>query len=85
MLCHHPSPSPMLTWRDIQYLLVYTSNPTPLLSLTPDAFTNGAGLTVSHQFGFGAIDAEAMVTRAQRWTNVPPQQKVTVYTSDESR
>ena len=75
--------SPDLTWRDIQYLIVYTSNPDPLLGHTDDHFTNGAGLTVSHQFGFGAIDGEAMVTRAQRWTNVPEQIKHTsfLYTS----
>ena len=45
---------------------------------TEDAFTNGVGLTVSHQFGFGAIDAEAMVTRAQRWENVPAQLSDTI-------
>ena len=65
--------SPALTWRDVQYLIVYTSNTDPLVSLTDDEFTNGAGLIVSHQFGFGAIDADAMVTRAQRWINVPSQ------------
>ena len=74
--------SSKLTWRDVQYLIAYTSNPNPLISNTPDATTNGAGLRVSHQFGFGAIDAEAMVTRARRWTNVPPQRKETVYTSN---
>ena len=40
--------------------------------------TNGAGLKVSHKFGFGAVDAEAMVTRARRWTNVPQQYSRTV-------
>lgn len=63
--------SPTLTWRDIQYLFVYTSNPSKLLD--GEWARNGAGLNVSHKFGFGAIDAEAMVTRARRWTNVPPQ------------
>ena len=62
--------SSRLTWRDIQYLIVYTSNSEPLVTDT-NHFVNGAGLTVSHQFGFGAIDAEAMVTRAKRWINVP--------------
>ena len=36
--------------------------------------TNGAGLKFSHNFGFGAIDAEAMVTRARHWINVPSQE-----------
>ena len=60
-----------LTWRDVQYLIVYTSN--PLLTDTTKSFYNGAGLLVSRQFGFGVIDAEAMVTRARHWINVPPQ------------
>ena len=33
--------------------------------------TNGAGLNVSHKFGFGAIDAEAIVSRGRHWTNIP--------------
>ena len=65
--------SPQLTWRDVQYLIAYTSNSDDLLARTDDEFVNGAGLTVSHSFGFGAIDAEAMVTRARHWTNVPSQ------------
>jgi len=55
-----------------------TSNSKPLIDETDDEFTNGAGLTVSHQFGFGAIDAEAMVTRAESWENVPSQLSDTV-------
>ena len=34
---------------------------------------NGAGLSVSRKFGFGVMDAEAMVIRARNWINVPPQ------------
>ena len=65
---HHFSPS--LTWRDVQYLIVYTAN--PQLTAGPPTI-NGAGLAVSHQYGFGVMDAEAMVTRARHWINVPPQ------------
>ena len=64
--------SPDLTWRDVQYLIVYTSN-IDILTVD-DLATNGAGLKFSHHFGFGAIDAEALVTRARHWTNVPEQQ-----------
>ena len=60
-----------LTWRDVQYLIVYTSDTTKLKG--GEWTTNGAGLRVSSQFGFGAIDAEAMVTRARNWINVPVQ------------
>ena len=34
---------------------------------------NAAGLAVSYSYGFGVIDAEAMVTRARHWINVPHQ------------
>ena len=69
--CHHLC-SPSLTWRDVQYLIAYTSNP----HLTAGPLTrNGAGLAVSRQYGFGVMDAEAMVTRARHWINVPPQRK----------
>ena len=71
--------SPNLTWRDVQYLLAYTSDRDSLSN--GEWQTNGAGLKVSHKFGFGAIDAEAMVTRAKRWINVPSQHNATVYPS----
>ena len=51
--------------------MVYTSDITKLKG--GEWITNGAGLNVSSQFGFGAIDAEAMVTRAKNWINVPNQ------------
>ena len=54
----------------MQSLIVYTSN-TEDTNVT-DSVINGAGLLVSHQVGFGVIDAEAMVTRAKNWTTVPP-------------
>ena len=72
-VCSH---SPQLTWRDVQYLLVYTANRD---ELSDECWSlNGGGLYVSHKFGFGAVDAEAMVTRARHWINVPPQMKSTV-------
>ena len=55
----------------MQYLIVYTSN--PLHTDLIESSTNGAGLLVSRQFGFGVVDAEAMVTRGRHWINVPPQ------------
>ena len=57
----------------MQYLIAYTSNRDSLTG--GDWATNGAGLRVSHKFGFGAIDAEAMVTRARHWISVPEQQE----------
>ena len=65
----YPS-SPDLTWRDVQYLLVYTSDSSRLIDSWA---TNAAGLRFSHKHGFGAVDAEALVTRGKHWINVPPQ------------
>ena len=56
-----------MSWRDVQYLIAYTSN---TANLEAEFVTNGAGLKVSHEFGFGAIDAGALVTRARYWTPV---------------
>lgn len=65
-----------LTWRDVQYLLVYTSN--PAYPKDKHWLTNGAGLKVSHQYGFGIINAAAVVNRARYWTTVPPQYNCTI-------
>ena len=77
-----------LTWRDVQYLIVYTSNPALTKSVTSSnvngAIINGAGLRVSRQFGFGVMDAEAMVTRARHWVNVPPQLRDSVVPATDS-
>lgn len=65
--------SPDLTWRDVQYLIVYTSDHSKLHNTEEQVTVNGAGLAFTHYFGFGAVDAEAYVTRARHWTPVPPQ------------
>uniref|UniRef100_A0A8C0WH89 P/Homo B domain-containing protein n=1 Tax=Castor canadensis TaxID=51338 RepID=A0A8C0WH89_CASCN len=60
-----------LTWRDVQHLLVKTSRPAHLK--TNDWKINGAGHKVSHLYGFGLVDAEALVLEAKKWTSVPSQ------------
>ena len=60
----------------MQYLIVYTSNLNNLF--LGDVATNAAGLQFSHSVGFGAIDAEALVTRARNWINVPEQEMFSV-------
>ena len=67
--------SPMLTWRDAQYLLVYSSNP----DYPKDDHwqINGAGLKVSHWYGFGIIDGTSLVNRAKHWHTVPPRNNCT--------
>jgi len=47
--------------------------------------TNGGGLRVSNQFGFGVLDVEALVTRARWWVSVPEQQLDAVVPSQINR
>ncbi len=63
----------------MQHLLVATANRTALRG--GDWVINGGGINVSHVFGFGAVDARAMVTGARTWINVPRQLTQTVYSS----
>ncbi|XP_030622390.1 proprotein convertase subtilisin/kexin type 5b [Chanos chanos] len=63
--------NPLLTWRDVQHIIVKTSRPGHLSA--PDWKTNAAGYNVSHLYGFGLMDAEAMVKEAERWKQVPAQ------------
>ncbi|XP_058502006.1 furin (paired basic amino acid cleaving enzyme) b [Solea solea] len=60
-----------LTWRDMQHLVVRTSQPGYLSA--GDWKTNGVGRRVSHSYGYGLLDASAMVAMAQNWTTVGPQ------------
>uniref|UniRef100_A0A8C4EPI0 Furin (paired basic amino acid cleaving enzyme) b n=1 Tax=Dicentrarchus labrax TaxID=13489 RepID=A0A8C4EPI0_DICLA len=60
-----------LTWRDMQHLVVRTSQPGHLSAI--DWKTNGVGRRVSHSYGYGLLDAGAMVALAQNWTTVGPQ------------
>lgn len=63
--------NPHLTWRDMQYIVVLTSKSAPL---EKDGWiTNGVQRKVSHKFGYGLMDAGAMVALAERWKTVPPQ------------
>lgn len=64
--------NPSLTWRDMQYLVVLTSRAPPLEKET-GWITNGMKRKVSHKFGYGLMDASALVALAEKWTTVPPQ------------
>ncbi|XP_077174312.1 furin [Paroedura picta] len=65
-----------LTWRDMQHLVVRTSRPAHLN--TNDWAVNGVGRKVSHSYGYGLLDAGAMVALAKNWTSVGPQRKCLV-------
>ncbi len=62
--------NPNLGWRDVQQALVLASRHIDLAD--PDLTTNGAGLLVSHNVGFGIPDAGAAVRLARDWSNRPP-------------
>ena len=60
----------------MQYLIVYASNP----QYPSDSHwqVNGAGLKVSHWYGFGIIDGAVLVNRARHWITVPQRSNCTV-------
>uniref|UniRef100_A0A674MVN2 Furin (paired basic amino acid cleaving enzyme) b n=1 Tax=Takifugu rubripes TaxID=31033 RepID=A0A674MVN2_TAKRU len=60
-----------LSWRDMQHLVVRTSQPGHLSAT--DWKSNGVGRRVSHSYGYGLLDAKAMVTLAKNWATVGPQ------------
>jgi len=64
--------NPGLTWRDMQHLVVMTSRPGPLLG-EAGWLTNGRGRQFNHKFGYGLMDAAAMVELAEKWKVVPLQ------------
>jgi subtilisin-like proprotein convertase family protein len=63
--------NPNITWRDIQHLIVLTSD-TVHLDAT-DWQINGAGKRFSHNYGFGLINAGLLVERAIEWKSVSEQ------------
>ena len=69
--------NPNLTWRDVQHILVETSDQND--PSDSGWTTNGAGHEISHKYGFGAVNADVAVTAAQNWTTVEPE---VVTTSD---
>ena len=56
----------------MQHLVVRSSSPAPLAD-NPGWQTNAAGLRFNSRFGFGLMDAEAMVRAAEGWRNVGQQ------------
>ncbi|KAI5695615.1 hypothetical protein M8J75_000867 [Diaphorina citri] len=74
--------NPGLTWRDMQHIVVATARPANLRA--PDWATNGVGRNVSHSFGYGLMDATAMVRLARQWKTVPEQFKCEASPSEPS-
>ncbi|XP_050314687.1 furin-like protease 1 isoform X2 [Anthonomus grandis grandis] len=72
--------NPNLTWRDMQHIVVRTARPQHLTSV--DWQVNGVGRNVSHSFGYGLMDAYAMVNLAKNWITVPEQHKCEISAPD---
>ncbi|MFP6872421.1 MAG: S8 family peptidase [Verrucomicrobiales bacterium] len=68
--------NPDLGWRDIQEILIRSSNKINLKT-DPNWSINGAGFAFHHGYGAGMVDAEAAVALAKNWQNLGPQQSVT--------
>lgn len=70
--------NPNLTYRDVTDILVHTA-----FQIDPgnaDWTTNGAGLLVNHEYGFGQIDAGAAVAAALTHTPLAPEESFTTGT-----
>jgi furin len=63
-----------LTWRDVQHILVRTSQKHNLNAL--DWKQNGVGRWFSGRYGYGLMDAGAIVETAKDWINAPPQEMI---------
>ncbi|CAH1797473.1 unnamed protein product, partial [Owenia fusiformis] len=61
--------NPDLGWRDMQYITLLTARPEPLYD--GDWTVNAKGRKVSLKYGYGLMDAAAMVELAEQWTPVP--------------
>lgn len=66
-----PVSSLALTWRDMQHLTVLTSKRNQLHDEVHQWRRNGVGLEFNHLFGYGVLDAGAMVKMAKDWKTVP--------------
>ncbi|XP_061583813.1 neuroendocrine convertase 1 [Cololabis saira] len=71
--------NPELTWRDLQHIVVWTSEFDPLAN-NPGWKKNGAGLMVNSRFGFGLLNAKALVDLADpaTWKHVPEKKQCIV-------
>lgn len=59
------------------FTVVRTAKPANLQD--PSWSKNGIGRRVSHSFGYGLMDATAMIKVARTWQMVPEQQRCEIY------
>ncbi|KAF9973404.1 pheromone processing endoprotease [Actinomortierella ambigua] len=63
--------NPKLNWRDIQHITVQTA--IPINEDDPDWTETYAGRLFNHRYGYGSMDAYAIVEAAKNWVSVGPQ------------
>ncbi|XP_069864694.1 proprotein convertase subtilisin/kexin type 4 isoform X6 [Dipodomys merriami] len=68
--------NPLLSWRDLQHLVVRASKPAQLQA--EDWRVNGVGRQVSHHYGYGLLDAGLLVDLARTWLPTKPQKKCVI-------
>ena len=68
--------NPGLGYRDVQEILLGSATKND----ADDGgwVTNGAGFSFHHRYGAGLVNAQAAITMAQGWTNLPPRQTRTL-------
>ncbi|KAF8985629.1 hypothetical protein BGZ46_003029 [Entomortierella lignicola] len=62
---------PDLNWRDIQYLTIHTA--VPVDENDSDWTETSVGRMFNHKYGYGSLDAYAIVEYAKNWVSVGPQ------------
>ncbi|GJJ71015.1 kexin [Entomortierella parvispora] len=62
---------PDLNWRDIQHLTILTA--VPIDETDTDWTETAVGRLFNHKYGYGSLDAYAMVEAAKTWVSVPEQ------------
>ncbi|RDI80262.1 hypothetical protein Vi05172_g9712 [Venturia inaequalis] len=67
------SARPELTWRDMQWITVMTAVPFFVDEPEKSWQVTATGKKFSHQFGYGKLDAYAVVDAAKSWKLVKPQ------------
>ena len=70
-----------LTWRDVQHLVAWTSEPAPL-SNNPGWKMNAAGYWVNKRFGFGLLNAAGLADAADPYSYKQVPDKVVCHSAE---
>ena len=68
--------NPGLGWRDVHAILARSARKND--PSQADWTTNGAGLNVNHNYGFGVVDAGAAVSLAKNWSYLGPEKTFSI-------